>query len=157
MAQPPTRGEPCDFVSGLKLAIQYSILWGVSWPPDMMTEIVLRFKPFEHCCMAILFVGSKGRRCPIQWVHHCCGKIYNFLPKGVIPCIFFAIFWAKLRGKKWLVNQLNARYIQQSTAWLVLFFLVLFLIHTTHCLESNTLNISDIYDTLLKESNTLNT
>ena len=26
MAQPPTRGEPCGFVSGLELAIRYSIL-----------------------------------------------------------------------------------------------------------------------------------
>jgi hypothetical protein len=41
----------------------------------------------------------------------------DFLAKGEIPCVFFsALFWAKLRGKK--VD------IQQSTAWLVLFFLV---------------------------------
>ena len=66
MAQPPTsRGEPCGFVSGLELAIRYSIpyLEG-SHDPDMMSEVVPRFEPFERCCMVILFVGGRGKTTP---------------------------------------------------------------------------------------------
>jgi hypothetical protein len=65
MAQPPTRGEPCGFVSGLELAIRYSIpyLEG-SHDPDMMSEVVPRFEPFERCCMVILFVGGRGMTTP---------------------------------------------------------------------------------------------
>ena len=64
-AQPPTRGEPCGFVSGLELAIRYSIpyLEG-SHDPDMMSEVVPRFEPFERCCMVILFVGGRGKTTP---------------------------------------------------------------------------------------------
>jgi len=56
--QPPTRGEPCGFVCGLELAIRYSVpyLEG-SHDPDMMSEVVPRFQPFERCCMVILFCG----------------------------------------------------------------------------------------------------
>jgi hypothetical protein len=65
----------------LRLAIRHSIhyLEG-SHDPDMMSEVIARFKPFEHCCMAKLFVGGRG-----------CfrGKFFDFLGKGVIPCVFF--------------------------------------------------------------------
>ena len=46
-------------------AIRYSInyLEG-SHNPDMMSEVVPRFEPFEHCCMAILFVGGRGKMMP---------------------------------------------------------------------------------------------
>ena len=57
-----------------------STTWEGSHDPDMMSEVVARFKPFEHCCMAKLFVGGRG-----------CfrGKFFDFLGKGVIPCVFF--------------------------------------------------------------------
>ncbi len=58
-------GLVCGFVSGLELAIRYSIpyLEG-SHDPNMMSEVVPRFEPFERCCMAILFVGGRGKTTP---------------------------------------------------------------------------------------------
>ena len=42
-------------------AIRYSILYlEGSHDPDMMSDVVPRFEPFERCCMAILFVGGRG-------------------------------------------------------------------------------------------------
>ncbi len=35
-----------------------------SHDPDMMTEVLPRFEPFERCCMAILFVGGRGKTTP---------------------------------------------------------------------------------------------
>ena len=32
-----------------------------SHDPDMMTEVVPWFEPFERCCMAILFVGGQEK------------------------------------------------------------------------------------------------
>ncbi len=77
-------------------------------------QVVPRFEPFERCCMAILFVGGRGKTMPhptsplsflfervvcgdYPVAHSVCfqwGKIYDFLLKGVILCIFFsALFW----------------------------------------------------------------
>ena len=43
-------------------AIRHSILYlEGSHDPDMMSEVVPRFEPFERCCMAILFVGGRGK------------------------------------------------------------------------------------------------
>jgi len=39
---------------------QHPLLGGI-YDPDMMSEVVPRFEPFEHCCMAILFVGGQGK------------------------------------------------------------------------------------------------
>ena len=77
--------------------IQYSIpyLEG-SHDLHMMSEVIPRFEPLERCCMAILFVGGRGKTAPhptigfsllVEW-----GKIYDFHPKGVIPCLFFGTF-----------------------------------------------------------------
>jgi hypothetical protein len=55
--------EPCGFLGGVSIpAIGYSIpyLEG-SHNPDMMPEVSPWFKPFERCCMVILFVGGRGK------------------------------------------------------------------------------------------------
>ena len=56
-------------------AIQHIILYlEGSHDPDMMSEVVPRFEPFECCCMAILFVGGRGKMTLHPWeqAHHQC-------------------------------------------------------------------------------------
>ena len=46
-------------------AIRQSILYlEGSQDPNMMSEVVPRFEPFERCCMGILFVGGRGKTTP---------------------------------------------------------------------------------------------
>ena len=77
------------------------------WHPQGVSHVA-RFKPFERCCMVILFVGGRGKTTLhptspplllVKSIDHgnhpvapslCVkGKFFDFLGKGVIPCVFF--------------------------------------------------------------------
>ena len=88
-------------------AIRHSILYlEGSHDPDMMSEVVPRFEPFERCCMAILFVGGRGKTTlhPTSPPPLLVNSDHHPLCQRVNATIFLGrgnpFFLAKLRGQK---------------------------------------------------------